>query len=338
MTTKVDKPVLIIGGAGVVGSQASRTLRRLYPDLPIVIAGRDIAKAKAVAAEIGNAEGRVVDLGRPDLGLPAGAAYSVIVPFLKDETLNSMKYAQATGAAYLSISSGVFEFGPETAHYIHRPGNSPIVMASSWLVGAATFPTLRFSKEFSRIDKIEIAVVLDEQDMGGPAAFADFERLTKTAPRALILKDGKFIWAGDEDATRNVVGIDGVEAQAQGYSPFDVLSLGAVTTARSIRFDMIYGMSGSRRRGEAFSTEIIIEIEGEKADGSSGRFRYELVHPQGQAPVTAMGVAITVERLLGLDGSVPVGPGLYFPEVLIDPDHAIRRFEEAGMRISVPAK
>jgi hypothetical protein len=338
MTSNVDKPVLIIGGTGTVGSQAAGTLRRLYPGLPIVIGGRDLARAEATAKEIGNAKGVVVDLGRRDLGLPTDEAFSVVVPFLKDETLNSLKYAQATGAAYLSISSGVFEVGPETAHYIHRPGNSPIVMGSSWLVGAATFPVLRFAREFSRTDKIEIAVVLDEQDMGGPAAFADFERLTKAAPRALILKDGKFVWAGDEDATRSVVGIDGIEATAQGYSPFDVLSLAAATDARSIRFDMIYGMSASRRRGEPFSTEIIIEIEGERTDGSSGRYRHELVHPQGQAPVTAMGVAITIERLLGLDGSVPVAPGLYFPEVLVDPEHAIRRFEESGLRISVPAQ
>lgn len=266
--------------------------------------------------------------------MPAGETFGAIVPFLKDETLNSLKYAQATGAAYLSISSGVFELGPETAYYIHKPNAAPVLMASSWLVGAATFPALRFAREFSSIDRIEIAVVLDEKDMGGPAASADFERLTKTAPRALILKDGKFVWAGDEDASRMVVGIDGVETKAQGYSPFDVLSLSAATDARSIRFDMIYGLSASRRRGEPFSTEIIIEMTGERKNGTPGRSRYELVHPEGQAPVTAVGVALGVERLLGLDGSAPVTPGLYFPEVLIDPDYAIRRFQEFGMTIS----
>lgn len=333
MTTNTHKPVLIIGGSGIVGSTAARTLRQLYPELPIAIGGRDVAKAEAVAKGIGNARGIAVDLGRADLGLPAGDTYGAVVPFLKDETLNSLKYAQATGAGYLSISSGVFELGPETAFYIHKPTAVPVVMASSWLVGVATFPTLRFARDFRRIDRIEIAAVLDEQDMGGPAASADFERLTRTAPRALILKDGRFLWADDEDASRNVVTIDGVETRAIGYSPFDVLSLAAATDAKSIRFDLIYGVSANRRRGQHFSTETIIEITGERKDGTTGLDRYELVHPRGQAPVTAVGVALGVERLLGLDGKAPAAPGLYLPEVLIDPDHAVRRFQEFGLQI-----
>lgn len=332
MTTPSTKPVLIIGGSGIVGSQAARTLRRLHPQVPIAIGGRDIGKADAVARELGNAEAVAVDLTRRNLGLPADKAFGAIVTFLKDDTLNSLKYAQATGAAYLSISSGVFEIGPETAHFIHNPGRSAVLMGSSWLVGAATFPALRFAKAFRSIDKIDIAVVLDEQDMGGPAAFADFDRLTTIAPRPLILKDGRFVWAGEEDATRIVTAIDGVEAKAQAYAPFDVLSLSAATDARSVRFDMIYGMSASRRRGEPFSTEIVIEITGERQDGTRGSDRYDLVHPQGQAPVTALGVALSVERLLGLDGGKPVAPGLYFPEVIIDPDYAVRRLEEFGLR------
>lgn len=86
-----------------------------------------------------------------------------------------------------------FEIGQETAHYIHQPHRIPVLMASSWLVGASTFPTLQLIKEFHSIDSIEIVVVLDEHDMGGPAAEADFVRLTKSAPRPLIVKDGKYV-------------------------------------------------------------------------------------------------------------------------------------------------
>jgi hypothetical protein len=334
MTATVKKPVLIIGGSGLVGSQAARTLRKLHPDLPITIGGRNLEKATAIAEETGTADAVRIDIERRDLGLTAEKTYSAIVPFLKDETLNSLKYAQATGAAYLSISSGVFELGPEVAHYIHKPGSAPVVLGSSWLVGAATFPTLYFAKEFRNIEAIDIAVVLDEEDMGGPAAYADFDRLTKSAPRPLMLKNGKFIWADEENASRTVRDVDGVETKAQAYSPFDVLSLSAATDARSIRFDLVYGMSASRRRGEPFSTEIIIEITGERPDGTLGRDRHELVHPAGQAPVTALGVALVIERLLGLAGSAPVAPGLYFPETLIEPGYAIRRLKEFGMQIT----
>ena len=42
-------PVLIVGGSGIVGSQAAQTLRRLHPDLPIAIGGRNLERAKKTA-------------------------------------------------------------------------------------------------------------------------------------------------------------------------------------------------------------------------------------------------------------------------------------------------
>lgn len=328
-------PVLIIGGSGIVGSKAAATLRRFHPDLPLAIGGRDLAKAEAVARQVGGAEAVPVDLAHRDLALSADTRFSAVVVFVKDDTLNSLRYAQAHGLPHLGVSSFVFEVGPEMALFIHAPARAPVLMASSWLVGAATFPALLLAKEFRTVDAIEIAAVLDEEDMGGPAAFADFERLTTAAPHALILENGRWLWAKGDRAVRRVVDVDGVEIEARAYSPLDVLSLASSTDARSVRFDLVYGQSASRRRGERFSTEIVIEIEGLRTDGSHGRRRWDLVHPDGQAPVTALGVAVAVERLLGLAGGAPVGPGLYLSEVLIDPGYFFRRLQEAGARLTI---
>ena len=68
MSTTIAAPVLIIGGSGIVGSQAAQTLRKLHPDLPIAIGGRDLAKAKSVADTVGSAEAVSIDLDRADLG------------------------------------------------------------------------------------------------------------------------------------------------------------------------------------------------------------------------------------------------------------------------------
>jgi hypothetical protein len=54
-------------------------------------------------------------------------------------------------------------------------------MASQWLAGAAVFPVLHFANAYKNLETIRIGVVLDEEDMGGPAAYADFERLTTVA-------------------------------------------------------------------------------------------------------------------------------------------------------------
>jgi hypothetical protein len=326
-------PVLIIGGSGIVGSQAAKALRRLHPNLPIAIGGRNLQKAAAVAEEIGGADATRVDIERADLGLPAEAAYSALVLFLKDDTLNSLKYAQAKGIPYLSISSGVFEVGPEAALYIHKPASAPILMDSNWLAGAATLPALHFAKEFETIESIEIAAVLDEQDMGGPAAYADFERLTTAAPHALIRRDGRWLWAKGEAAERNITSVDGIKQKAKAYSPLDVLSLAGATDARSIRFDLVYGESAGRRRGGHFSSEIIIEIGGQRKDGKRARVRHELVHPAVQVPMTALGVAVGIEHLLGLAGGAPAAPGLYLPEVLIDPAYMVQRLQEFGTQV-----
>ena len=62
-------PILLIGGSGAVGRWAARFLRDAHPDTPLLIGGRDLDKTRRVAAEVGHAEGVVVDLGADDLGL-----------------------------------------------------------------------------------------------------------------------------------------------------------------------------------------------------------------------------------------------------------------------------
>ncbi|KQW93629.1 saccharopine dehydrogenase [Massilia sp. Root418] len=327
-------PVLIIGGSGIVGARAARALRRLHPALPIAIGGRDMAKASRVADETGNATAVAVDLNHPSLGLASTIPFSAVATLLKDDTLNSLKFAQARGIPYLSVSSGTFEMAPEVAQYIHHPGRSAVLMASQWLAGAATFPILHYASEFASLDTIRIGVVLDDEDMGGPAAYADYDRITGTAPNALVLWQGRFEWLPKEEGSGTLTSVDGVAMPTQAYSPFDIVGLAAATKAHSIQLDLATGVSASRRRGGPFSTEIIVELGGIRQDGSSATVRHEIVHPQGQAPLTALGVALGLERLLGLAGGAPVQPGLYLPEVLIAPSYAVHRMEEDGARIT----
>lgn len=331
----IQKPVLVIGGSGFVGAHAARTLRRLHPDLPIAVGGRNLEKANAVASEIGNATAVAIDLVRRDLGQPSDAAYSAVVMFVYDDTLNALQYALANAVPYLSFSSSIHEIGPEIARFAHRPA-APVLLGSSWLAGTASIAAAHFAGGFRSVTAIDITALFDEQDLGGPAAEADFERLT-LLPNTQVLDKGRWHWMSAGEQGRTVRSVDGRQLPGQTYSPFDVFSLPATTGAGSVRFDFAFGETASRRRGEPFSTEFFVEIEGERKDGSKGRDRYEFLHPEGQAPVTALAVALAVERLLGLAGGSPVVPGLYFPEMLIDTDHAMRRFEEIGLRVEKSA-
>lgn len=332
MSPNIVPSVLIIGGSGVVGSRAARLLRKRHPELPITIAGRDVARASALATEIGHADAVAIDLAAPNLAALAGKSFGAIAVFIKDETLESLRYAQSVGAGYLSISSGVFEMATEVAQFAQDPGSAPLVLGSHWLAGAATFAALRFAEELRRVDRIEIGALLDEQDMGGPAAHADYVRLTTMAASALLRRDGVWRWERGEAAQRRFSDSEGVEHLGQAYTPFDVVGLAAATNASSVRFDIAVGETPGRRRGAGSSTEMLIELEGEGHTGSRLRVRHELSHADGQAPVTALCAALMMEGLLGLAGKGPLVPGLYFPERVIAPANAFEQMQRSGLQ------
>ncbi|MBA2780794.1 NAD(P)-dependent oxidoreductase [Billgrantia kenyensis] len=331
MFRRIEHPVLLIGGSGVVGEKAARTLRRLYPELPLAIGGRDMAKATAIAQALGKAEATRVELGKAGLGLES-QSFSAVVTFLKDDTLSSLRYAQQQGVAHLGISTAAFEIAPEVALHINAPKRSAILMMSNWLAGSATLPLLHLVRDFATVRSIRIAAVLDEQDMGGPAAHADYDRQTGAVTSALMRESGKWLWVQGESARRTFTMLDGTPVTGTAFGNLDLLSMMGATDVESIRFDFALGETSSRRRGEPFSTEILLEVSGQERNGSPRRVRQGIVHPAGQAPLTALGVALGVERLLGLDGAAPVAPGLYLPNSLLDPAYFVQRMQEFGAR------
>ena len=55
-----------------------------------------------------------------------------------------------------------------------------------------------------------------------------------------------------------------------------------------------------------------------------------VVRPAGQLPLTGLGVALLLERLMGRDGAPGVPAGLYFRYQLLETAAYLRRFGEAG--------
>nr|WP_246233310.1 hypothetical protein [Aurantimonas aggregata] len=177
-------PILLMGGYGAIGRLAARELRSRYPDLPLLIGGRDLAKGREAAAELGKAEGVVLDPSADDLGLgerPVGA----VAVFYSDDRLAGLQFALARGVPHLGISSGIYEIAPEIGNFMLKPTAAPVVLGYEWLVGATTVATLEAAKAYGRIDDIVIGALVDEEDGGGPAVAEDFERLQRMMPAAL---------------------------------------------------------------------------------------------------------------------------------------------------------
>jgi hypothetical protein len=322
-------PILLVGGSGAVGRWAARFLRQAHPELPLLIGGRDLARAQDTAAAVGLAEGVALDLARDDLGLGARPVSAVAV-FFNDERIAGLRFAQDRGVPYLNIAPLLHEIGPEVAGYIHRPDAAPVVLGTEWLVGATTVPALEFAKAFGRLRSVSIGALLDEEDTGGPAQLVDLERLTKAAPAALARRDGTYVWLAGEEAETRIRALDGTEMAASALSPNDVVGLAMATGAPDVAFNLATGVSSSRRRGAAMSTEILIDLAGEDRAGRPLRTRHAVVHPDGQFPLTGFGVAMVLERLLGLDGAPAVPAGLYFPYQLLEPAAYLPRLERIG--------
>lgn len=326
------KPVLIVGGSGVVGSKAAAILRRFQPDLPIVIGGRSLEDAEKVAASLGKARAVQINTESPDLGLPEQDRYGAVVVFFKDNNLNVLRFAQNRGCAYMSISTALFEIGPEVAQYIRARSASPVLLGTTWLVGAATLPALRTAAQFDTVDTIHIGAIVDNRDMGGPAAEADFDRHMKAAPYSPILQNGHWVWATGSNAQREFAAADGEQVTGQAYSLLDLPALAEATGARSVRFDL--ASRAAPLPGPNPTTEIVIEMAGTR-NGKLARARVDISHSEGQVVVTATGVAVSLERLLGLVGGGPVKAGLYLASNLIDPAYYMQRLEEMGAYINV---
>ncbi|MFB7051069.1 saccharopine dehydrogenase family protein [Streptomyces microflavus] len=324
-----SEPVLILGGSGQAGSGTAALLRQWHPELPLTIAGRDIDRAQRVADELGGATAVTIDLRRSDLGLPAEHRCSAVVAALWDDRLNGLHYAQDHGLPYLSISSGLVEIAPEVVAGAQRASTSPILVASHFCAGVVVLATLETAREFHRVDTVRIGAVLDESDTGGPAGAADLERWATATTAGMVRSDGVFTWVDGPDAQADVPSTDGVVLPGRSIAILDVPSLALATGAANVRFDMAVGESTARRRGDPASIEIRIDLEGVGPTGAPLSASRYLVHPAGQRPLTALGIALGVERQLGLRGEA-VPPGIQTPEALIDPAYAAERMAEIG--------
>lgn len=322
-------PILLAGGSGMVGRWTARLLRASHPDTPLLIGGRDLGRAQDVAAEVGGAEGVTLDLRADDLGLD-GRQVSAVAVLLRDDHLAALRFAQARSVPHVSISLGVHEIGPEVAAYMNKPDAAPVVLGAEWLVGATTIPTLAFAKTFGRVNDITIGALLDNEDVGGPAQTADLGRVTGGPSPTLARRNGAFVWRAGNEAKAVFRAVDGTEMEATALSPYDVVGLAAATGAPNIQFNLATGVSSTRRTGGPMSTEIIIEIGGEDHTGRRLRTRHAIVHSDGQFPLTGLGVAMVLERLVGLDGDPPTKSGLYFPYQLLDSTAYFARLEQAG--------
>lgn len=326
-------PILFVGGTGVVGSRAIRVFRERHPDVPLLVGGRKLDAAQALAAMVGNAEAIAVDVDRHGLGLESGVSISAIAVMAPDKGLNGLMLAQDRGVPYIGIGTWLVETGAELAHFVRRPDVSAIVLASHWHGGPSVFLTKALVKGMDAIHSVRIGALVDDQDATGPAAIEDMEAGGEQGSGALAFVDGRRAWLRGDAARRMIETIDGRQLEAQAFAPYDIVSIQAETGARDVRFDLAMAPSSSRLRGDAIGTEVTIEVEGQ-ADGEHCRRRSTMEFTKGQAVLTGFSATLALSNVLGLEGRPPVKPGLYFPETVMQGDWFLDQLVGFGAKVT----
>ncbi|WP_411871202.1 hypothetical protein [Vulcanococcus limneticus] len=354
-----SEAVLIAGGYGVVGEQIAACLRRRYPELPLVLAGRSRSRGEAVAARLGHATATVMDVTRPHpLGEPIPRA---VIGAVNDPGDHLLKDAIRLGVPIVDITRWTARVRASARAVAGLAPRSPVLLASGWMAGLASVAAVAASRPLQRVESIAVSVLYALQDRAGPNSAAYMDRL---ATPFEVMQAGTRQTVLPFTDPRRITFPDGQVARVYRFDTPDQLllprSTGAASVAARIGFDSaattrilaLLVRSGLWKRisGERFtdlrrallfhpgpgaSHQIVIDADGLDPSGEARSVRATLSDPLGQTHLTAVGALVQLERLLGLDGAAPSPPGLAYPDSAPQIQAARRTLERFGVSMTL---
>ncbi|MEQ9899839.1 hypothetical protein ABRP59_09380 [Pectobacterium punjabense] len=321
-------PFLVIGGYGAVGSHLVSLLNQFLPELPVVIAGRNAQKAREAASRFSNTTGIVVDIQRADLGLDSQAQFSGIALLTNDLSTLPAEYAISQGIPYTSIATQLNHIAPKLALYLNHLSACRVLIQDTSFAGALISAGIHCTKNFRSVEQIKVGVLMDENDLGGPASMADFDDFAQKEA-GLVLEHSQWKVPRNGDEQQKYTLSDGSSFTASSLPGFDAAELAQMTKAHSVRVDLVVGQSPGSLKGGKPSVEILYEIDGILSSGQRESAAFQLTHPEGQSYLTAVGVAVGIESMLMNSEKT----GLYLTSQKINPELMIERLEQTGARL-----
>lgn len=354
-----ESAVLIAGGYGVVGQQVAHAIRRHHPGLPLIIAGRNPAKAEALARELTNADTAKLDTGR--LSPLGGLRPRAILAAVNDPHDYLLMDTILAGIPYVDITRWTERVRGAVSLAGRRSLRAPIMLSSGWMAGVASLVAVALSRHLERVDRIDIGVLYSLKDKAGPNSAEYMDRLA--TPFEVMLEGERTLVFPYTDP-RQVTFPGGYMAKAYRFDTPDQLTLpdstGASTVAARIAFDnamttsLLVGLIRSglwklingerftplRRRllynpGSGASHEIVIEAAGVDENDHAKTVRATVADPEGQTHLTAVGALVQLERLLGLDGAPPPAPGIVYPDTAPQVAAALQVLRSSGVTVTL---
>jgi hypothetical protein len=328
----VSARILIAGGWGLVGGAIARLLREAGHDVELILAGRSPETGAGLARTL-DARTVRLDVADPAEGLAAAGPLDLVIAALQDPDDALLMATLRAGAGHIGIVRTAGNMAT-TAIAASALARRPALMLGHWQAGALTLAALAAARDFAAVDRVEMAALYDYADPIGPMTASDAGGFVG---QALIRQDGGWLNVNASEASRSVARAGQPAFDALPMGVLDTPALAALTGARDVRFDLGTGESLGAAGGGKASHDLYIDLAGRDAAGAAMARRTLVTDPEGQAHLTALGVLIGAERILGLDGAPPPPAGLVFPEAVIDPAKAVARLRAYGVRIEAVA-
>ncbi|MCF6329768.1 MAG: hypothetical protein L3J02_08220 [Henriciella sp.] len=355
----MTKPVLIVGGYGVVGLQVAQVIRTQNPDLPLLIAGRSIEKANVAAAGIGNAQGVCLDITDPDPLIDVGTDIGAVLAVANDPGNTLLRAAIAREIPYVDITRWTERLHEAVLLAGVLELKAPVTLSSSWMAGVTSIVAMKAASELAEVEEIDTAILYRLADKAGPNSVEYADRLG--IPFRVLKNDSwKTVKPMSEPAQVTFPGGYAGKVYRFDEPSQETLALhtGARTASSRIAYDsasttstmsflvgsgiwgLLSGPSFTKFRhsmlhnpGEGASHEIVIVVTGLDASGKKESVRATILDPEGQTHLTAVGAYIQLSETLGLDGQTPRAAGIYLPENTNDPQSVIKTLEQNGVEV-----
>jgi len=345
------RPLLVVGGYGLVGEQAARLLRRRHPELPLLLAGRRPESGARLAESLG-ARTVAVDVTDPDplAGLPDRPA--AVLAVVSDPADRLLVAAMRAGLPYADVNraghAGILDVAVAAAR--ERP-TAPVLLSGSWLAGVSALLAAAAVAELGGADSVEITALTSSDDKVGPDSWGFSDRL---AWPYYGMRDGARRPTHPLTELRTVRCADGVERPAALIGTLEQttlpLTLGVPTVQTRMALQSpasFYGLVGLKRSGalRAMARPALRglrqallqrpgtgDFAGLTVTASSGArtVTVDVLDTRGQAHLSAAGAACAAERVLGLTGGA-LPAGLSFPEQFADSAADLEILRQAGV-------
>jgi hypothetical protein len=324
----MTKRILIAGGYGLIGSTFARHIRKAGWDVDLVLGGRNPAKGEALAREL-DAETVYLDVEQGHLPKDFGT-FDLVVATLYDPSGRLIDAALEHGVAHIGITTLADGVAPILFSALRSPPVKPVVLLGHWQAGVLLWGAAKLAESFARVDSVKAVGLYDPLDPLGTMSVSDVDSMIG---RALVREDGNWTWVDAHSHARQIELPQGGQVEGVPLGILDVPSLAAVTAAKNVRMDMVVAPSRGTQAGRAASHDIYIEMDGQSRAGNAEKRHAIISDPNGQAHLTALGVMLAAEQVLGLNGAPAAAGGLQTPETLLPAAAAMKKVAEFGVQL-----